>query len=77
MTYSICYIGIHSPIRENRPFLKKHPSYEELERIQPLLEHKEFAVHLTDVARLAITEIKGKKSLSLAEYFKLYANKIK
>ena len=36
MTYSICYIGIHSPIRENRPFLKKHPSYEELERIQKI-----------------------------------------
>ena len=36
MTYSICYIGIHSPIRENRPFLKKHPSYEEVERIQKI-----------------------------------------
>ena len=36
MTYSICYIGIHSPIRENRPFLKKHPSYEELARIQKI-----------------------------------------
>ena len=36
MTYSICCIAIHSPIRENRPFLKKHPSYEELERIQKI-----------------------------------------
>tara|TARA_B100000029_G_scaffold410288_1_gene412154 strand:- start:1155 stop:1361 length:207 start_codon:yes stop_codon:yes gene_type:complete len=36
MNYPICYIGINSNIRENRPFLKKYPSYEELERIQKI-----------------------------------------